>query len=119
MEKLKEIMQLIDEHYQFSGEKYENLANVQGLWETKKHFENYQFVFGIEHSLMHMMKTEGKLATLVESFHYTSFDIEIISQTEIQELVVKQVVNALKLASHVGMSAEDIVLGIQKQYEIK
>jgi hypothetical protein len=117
MSDLKEIIELIDKHYQFNSRTYENLANVEHIWETQKHYENYQFIFGIEHSLMHMMKTEGKLATLVEKFHHQSFDIDIVLPEELNELAIKQVVNALKLASHMGLSAEDIIVGIKKQYE--
>lgn len=119
MSTLEEIMKLIDKHYQFNSSTYENLRNVEHAWETPKHYENYQFIFGIEHSLMHMMKTEGKLAILVEKFHHVSFDIEEVSQEEIKVLAVKQVVNALKLASHLGISSEEILLVIQKQYEQK
>jgi hypothetical protein len=117
MSDLKELMQLINEYYQFNSSTHENLKNVEHVGETPKHYENYQFIFGIEHSLMHMMKTEGKLATLVEKFHHASFDIEEVPQEEIQELVVKQVVNALKLASHMGLSAENIIADIKKQSE--
>jgi hypothetical protein len=64
--------------------------------------------FVVKHSLMHILKTTGKIASCCEDFDHT----HTAGPEEgllLQELAIKLVVNALKLAEEVGLSADDLL----------
>jgi len=64
--------------------------------------------FLVKHSLLHISKTGGKIASVCENFDHEG--VPNIQSTEaLQEGAVKMFVNALKLAEEVGLSADDLI----------
>ncbi len=108
MDTLKEIMSLIDTHYRFDKKTYETLQAESGTAD--------QFIFGLNHSVVHMMKSSGKIAGIVENYQHKTFPISEETKEECKDLAKKQVINALKFASHVGFEAEELIQKIQEHY---
>lgn len=100
---LKELMTRIDSGYSFSADVYPALraANL-----------DQQHYFGLVHSLLHMEKSQGKLATELEAYDHGG----MMDDTKLCEAACKQLVNTLKLASHLGLSAEDLAYYVQKSF---
>jgi hypothetical protein len=89
------LMKCIGEHYVFTNDHYPN-----ALLETPEQ----QRHFATAHTLMHMNKALGKIATEVESAdHGGQLDVNIL-----HEATLKMLINTLKLAEELGLSAEDI-----------
>jgi hypothetical protein len=64
--------------------------------------------FLVKHSLMHVAKTSGKLASVCEDFDHNGA-YEPDSEEMLKGYAVKLFVNALKLAEEVGLSADDLL----------
>lgn len=92
---LASLMAYIAEHFPFTQEKYPKLD-----FSTPDRAR----MSGVEHSLVHITKTGGKLATQVERFHHGG----PVSDAELEKEAAKAVVNALNLANALGMSAEQL-----------
>ena len=66
--------------------------------------------FAIRHSVLHMAKTMGLLATECESFdHGTSVNV-----VALREATIKMLNNTLKLANDLQMSADELAAGVGK-----
>jgi hypothetical protein len=98
---ITELTKFIAERYTFTPEKYPELANVDT---TKKR------VFAIRHLGIHFAKTAGKIAAVSEAVdHGTSLDEEAL-RTDI----AKSLLNTLRLAEIMNMTAEDLVKRIEQ-----
>ncbi len=64
--------------------------------------------FLIKHSVLHITKTTGKLATLSEDYDHNQ-KIGDDHSENLKTLATKMFVNSLKLAEEVGMSADDLL----------
>jgi hypothetical protein len=70
--------------------------------------EEHDRGFAIRHGVLHMTKAVGRLAAECESFdHGTS-----MNTAALRESVVKMLVNTLKLADDVGLSADELAEGV-------
>ncbi len=93
------MLQLRD-NFSFTGSDYPTLRSVPP--------EGTKIPFIANHSLLHMMKTQGQLAALIEaSDHGSAFD-----QKAAERVAVKMFTHTLVLASHLGMSADDLISGV-------
>lgn len=100
---LKEMMTRIDSGYSFTGKTYTALRDAN---------LDQQYYFGLVHSLLHMDKAQGKLATQLEAYDHGG----VMGDSVLCEVACKQFVNTLKLASHLGLSAEDLAYYVQKSF---
>lgn len=92
---LSDIMRTIDETYQFTPENYPALKDMT---------MNQRKAFICSHSAHHMMKSLGKISAQCETFdHGDNLDSEII-----KEVVIKMIINSLKLASEMGIDVVEI-----------
>ena len=92
---LQKLMDSIGSKYVVSQEAYPELANKTS---------GQVLVFAIKHSHFHMSKSLGRIATECEEFdHSQSCDLEIIKQATKEMLI-----NTLKLAQELGMTAADL-----------
>ena len=96
MTDLAALMQLIGERYQFTPENYPELAQLVGAQRT---------VFAVKHSVLHMMKSLGVIATQGEAAdHGDLMDIGVL-----RIAIAKMLINTLKLAEE--LKIEPCMLG--------
>lgn len=107
MKKLQDIMNLIDSQYVFNEENYPALKNIGG---------NEITMFAIQHSLLHMQKDLGKIATACEAYDHTRI-LNHKTLTEIESATVNTLINTLKLASLLGFSAEGLLEEVEKKFK--
>jgi hypothetical protein len=70
--------------------------------------EEHDQAFAIRHSVLHMAKTMGLLATECESFdHGTSMNV-----VALREATIGMLINTLKLANDLQMSADELAAGV-------
>ncbi len=92
---MKELMEFIGARYIFSAEHYPSLSG-RSAEETR--------AFAINHIHLHISKSLGRIATESERHdHGGSFD-----DTVIKEATVKILINTLKLAQELGMTADEL-----------
>lgn len=101
---LAELMRKIDEKYRFSGDAYPAL---------QMNSAEKQYYFGIAHSNLHMQKAQGTIATELEEADHGG----VMSLATLRTATSKQLVNVLKLASHLGLSAEELAEFVEKAYK--
>jgi hypothetical protein len=94
---LSSLMKFIAGKYKFNGDEYsdsdfDNLTYYQ------------QRVFMVNHSVLHMNKSLGRIAGEVEGAdHGVVMDNELL-----REATVKMIINSLRLAEAVGLTPEDV-----------
>ena len=92
---LASLMQYIGERYTFTEEHYPGF---------NKFSEKEQKVFAVRHSHLHMSKSAGKIAAEAETADHGG----TMNEEKLCVATAKMLVNALKLAQELGMSAEDL-----------
>ena len=93
---MQELMDFIGTRYIFSVEYYPVLQG-KSADETR--------VFAINHSHLHMSKSLGRLAAESERYdHGGSIDNAVV-----KEVTVKMLINVLKLAQELGMTADELI----------
>src|SRR4051812_38441753 len=91
------LMAEIAQKYPFSSEKYKRLKPDARPDEILE--------FGVRHSLLHMTKSLGVIATVLEKTDHSG----VLRDSPLREVTVKSVINALNLANVLGISAEELV----------
>lgn len=92
---LKTLMLFIGERYIFDEQSYPGIGQLS---------PKQRALFVVRHSALHVMKSAGVLAAQAESGdHGNSMDA-----AELKIATTKTLVNALKLAQELGMTAEDL-----------
>mgnify|MGYP001558950578 CR=1 FL=1 len=105
-ERINMLIQFVAKHHVFDENKYPELKDA-----TPDEIVR----FAIKHSALHFSKAAGKVATVSESVdHGGDIDAE-----ELKKNISKTIVNALRLAEVIGMTGEDIIQRIEKQYSDK
>lgn len=92
---LHEIMHYIGERYTFTAEHYPALKNATP--EERR-------AFAVNHSVYHMAKSVGKLASECEAADHGGE----MDEAALRRATVKMLINALKLAEEIGMDADDL-----------
>jgi len=64
--------------------------------------------FLLNHSILHIDKTKGKVAAILEDFDHTG-RFTPGADAELKELAIKSFVNVLKLAEESGVSAQELL----------
>jgi|SRR3989344_3293169 len=104
---LQELMDFIGSRYRFSEENYPALAGQS---------DGQKEVFAINHSILHMNKSIGVLAGECEAYDHGRVwpkgDV-------VKEATVKMLINSLKLAEEIGMTAEEIFETIPRTMKSK
>ena len=102
---LDPLMEFISRNYRFDGDSYPELQENP----------DKAFKFGISHTAHHMMKSTGVVATEAERADHGGK----VRSEELEIAVVKQLVNTLKLASHIGLTSSDLIASVQGMYKGK
>ncbi len=100
MTNLQQIMDFIESKYVFSEENYPSL---KGWSEAQRQ------AFAITHSVLHMNKSVGRIAGECESYDHGG---DGPNNAIVREATVKMLINTLKLAEELGMTAEDLAKAI-------
>ncbi len=96
MNDLEALMAKIAEVWKCDEARYPELAGMNDA--QKKNFV-------IKHSVLHIAKTNGKIAALCEDFDHNGTDMS----EEAKTLAVKLFINSLKLAEESGLSTSDLL----------
>ncbi len=98
---LQRLMHTIDRGYQFTPATYHALPAGAD-----------PHLFGIHHSLLHMNKATGVIAAELERHDHDS----TLDHPALELAVKKEFVNVLKLAAHLGLTAEDLAAHVRETY---
>lgn len=104
---LASLMQYIDSKYKFNEENYPGFGHLAG--------KNRRLVFIVRHSQLHMCKSVGKIATEAEAADHG----RTISTENLRIATTKMLVNVLKLAEELGMSAEELAAKVPEVMKSK
>jgi hypothetical protein len=97
---LQLLMNLINSTYVFNEESYPQLKHATST--------NQRLLFVVNHSLLHMQKSLGVIATQCEKYDHQGVN-EIENEKHHLELAtVKMLINTLKLAEELGMTGEQL-----------
>jgi hypothetical protein len=103
---LNELIAFIAERFRFEAPAYPSLAGKTA---------EECLVFGIQHNALHVAKTAGKIASVMESVdHGGSLDAE-----ELRKHVSRSLINTLRLAELVGLTGEEMVRAVEEKYRPK
>ena len=103
---LVSLMIFIGDRYTFTGEQYPEL---------RESTENHKRAFGVRHSLLHMNKVTGVIATEVErAEHGGEMDSE-----KLKVAVAKMLINTIKLAEELGMSPAELATRVPQVMKSK
>ncbi len=96
---LSSLMAFIGERYTFTEEHYPNLDKLS---------PNERHVFAVRHSVLHMMKSAGKLAAEAERADHGGG----MSFSELKTATTKMLVNVLKLAEELRIPPEELAVNV-------
>jgi hypothetical protein len=99
---LAELMAEINSRYVFNPINYPALAHVP---------DDMRVAFIVSHSLHHVSKSHGKLATIVEAADHSG---RPVNPEDAREGVLKLLLNGLKLASELGITPSQILAEVPK-----
>lgn len=105
---LQQLMNLIGSKYLFNKENYPNMDDSRP--ETK-------LMFAINHSSLHMQKSLGKIAEVLEEYDHKGKKVLLGGIAQAQESTVKIFINALKLAEELNLSAEQLFERVEQFYK--
>lgn len=101
---LDELIALINKGYVFNESVYPLMGKLS---------ESERLLFSLQHALVHVTKTNGKLSTHIENADHGG-----VLQTQImKEEAIKQVINALVTTSLLGVSATEILSYVQERFK--
>ena len=100
---LDRLKQFISKHFACEPDTYPELKGAD---------EKKRLSFEIRHVGLHFEKTAGKVAAVSEDADHG----DIIDLPDLQLNIAKSLINTLRLADLAGMSGEDLVRAIEKQY---
>ena len=95
---LQDLMDYIEKRYVFSPENYPRMRTMSAI---------KRFVFAVNHSHLHMSKSLGVIAAVLEGHDHANGGVMNVGDIKIA--TAKMLINTLKLAQELGMSADDLV----------
>jgi hypothetical protein len=98
MDDLKKLMGHIAKVWECGVERYPALRNMG---------PNERRNFLVNHSLLHVTKTLGKLAAACEDYDHKGSSASRVQEAE--DAAIRLFVNSLKLAQEAGLTAEDLL----------
>lgn len=104
---LQDVMGIIAKKYVFKKENYPNMDDSSV--ETVR-------AFAINHSVLHMQKTLGKIADVCEVYDHTGKQ-SLDGLNTVGSATVKMFINTLKLAEEIGISAEQLIAEVDTFFE--
>ncbi len=96
---INQLVELIATTWKCDSSRYPELAGMNAS-------ERKNFV--IKHSVLHITKTNGKIAAVCEDFDHNRV-LSADAEKELEALAVKMFINALKLAEEAGVTFETLV----------
>jgi len=97
-QELQPLIDLIGSHYVFNKESYSQLEGKTDKDEI--------LMFAVNHSVLHMNKSIGTLATACEAYDHKG--ITAVDKQQLEVGVVKMLINTLKLAEELGMTGQQL-----------
>ncbi len=103
---LQETMDFIRRKYVFSEENYRDMRGMHA---------GQRIIFVIKHNLLHMVKATGSIATQCEaSDHGEAANVDMLLAAN-----VKMLINVLKLAEEMGLTAQQLLDEVPKYMKSK
>lgn len=99
MKTLEELMARIANVWQCDPSRYPELAGMS---------EEQRRNFLVKHSILHITKTNGKLAALCEDYDHNQ-KMSVEDEENLRVAATKMFVNAVKLAEESGLTAEELL----------
>lgn len=96
---LETLMDFIGKRYTFTNESYPDFELLSG---------DQQMHFIVRHSALHMMKSVGKLAAEAETADHGG----TVDYANLKTATTKMLVNVLKLAEELDISAEELAANV-------
>ena len=96
LDSLSMLMEFVGSRYKFTSENYPALK--------KKSPEQIK-AFAVGHSAHHMMKSLGRISAECEAYDHGG----VMNQELLHEATVKMLINTLKLAEELGISAGELI----------
>lgn len=97
MKKLQEAMNLIAARFVFNQTSYPKLS--QSISEEEK------LLFVINHGILHMVKSQGRLAAVVEACDHG----KKLNDFTLHKLTAEMFIHTLRLAEETGMTAQELL----------
>lgn len=98
METIQEVMDFIGSRYIFNEENYPNMKGMD---------TGQQAMFALNHSVLLMQKSVGKLAEVCESYDHSG-KVNEAGRAQVEEVTVKMLVSTLKLAQELGLNGKEL-----------
>ncbi len=105
----EELLNMVAEAWPINAKEYPVLAKMPQTPKTRQGF-------GVAHANLHIMKSCGAVAALVEGSDHSGFSSDVIGggdNNDLRKLAIKQVLNALRLAELTGVTGEDIEIELR------
>lgn len=100
--KLDDLLQHIGDAYPTDAEHYPRTAGMS---------RDQNLAFAVNHSVLHMSKSLGRIAAEVERFDHSGR----LDTVSVGENVTKMLINVIKLADELGMRADEIAHNIEDE----
>ncbi len=97
-------MEFINSKYVFNEENYPNMKGMDAA---------QQAMFVLNHSVLHMQKSIGKIAEVCENYDHSG-KINETDGAKVEEATVKMLINTLKLAHELGLNGEGLAERVPK-----
>lgn len=104
LKQLDQLMELINGSYRFEAEVYPEISQCD--------YPDFVQHFAVRHSALHMMKSLGAIASEAESADHG----DAINVPRLATICRKELVNILKLAAVLGITAGDLIDDIVQVY---
>jgi len=101
---LDKLIRFIADRHVFSDTKY---AELQGVSEEQK------FRFALRHMALHFSKTAGKIAAISEAVDHG----KPLDREDLKVNVSKSLVNTLRVAELTGLSEDDLIRAVERQFD--
>ncbi len=103
---LKSLMDFINQRYRFNEQTYPGIAEPINAHGGR---------FAVNHSVLHMNKSLGAIAAQVEAADHGGE----MDEAALETATTKMLVNVLKLASELGLTAEDLAAAVPEVMKSK
>ncbi len=98
-------METVQQFIEFIGSKY--IFNEENYPVMKDMPPEQKAMFALNHSVLHMQKSIGKIAEVCESYDHTG-KYTYMNKSQVEEATVKMLVNTLKLAQELGFTGKEL-----------
>lgn len=100
----------------FINSKY--VFNEQNYPALKGKSPEEKAMFALNHSILHMQKSIGMLAFEAEAYDHTK-NYDFVHESKLKEATVKMLINTLKLAYELGLTAEKLAEAVPEMMKSK